>query len=166
VWDEDAALREMLRRRLEGLGPVTSGRMAREIGLRDSHVEVALIGLETEGFVFRGHYSPSQPSVEPELEWCERRLLQRIHRYTIEAHRQSIKPVSLQSYMRYLFDLHEIKPQRLPVSAVSPLTNEGQAILQRSLERLDGLGAPAASWEADILSTRVRGYDPSWLGVT
>src|SRR5690606_18385594 len=93
------------------------------------------------------------------------RLLQRIHRYTIEAHRQSIKPVALQSYMRFLFDLHEIKPQRLPVSAVSTLSNEGQAILQRSLERLDGLVAPAVSWEADILSTRVSGYDPSWLDV-
>ena len=169
VWDEDAALREMLRRRLEGLGPVTSGRMAREIGLPAGHVEVALIGLETEGFVFRGQYSPAlpdaAPELEPELEWCERRLLQRIHRYTIEAHRQSIKPVALQSYIRFLFDLHEIKPQRLPVSAVTTLNNEGQAILQRSLERLDGLVAPAASWEADILSTRVRGYDPSWLDV-
>src|SRR5690606_18718958 len=100
-----------------------------------------------------------------ELEWCERRLLQRIHRYTIEAHRQSIKPVALQSYIRFLFDLHEIKPQRLPVSAVSMLSGEGQAILQRSLERLDGLVAPAASWESDILSTRVSGYDPAWLDV-
>src|SRR5690606_35281530 len=152
-------------------------------------IEVALIGLETEGFVFRGHYSPvlspalagaaasadsaaPQPAPEStsgqlptELEWCERRLLQRIHRYTIQAHRQSIKPVALQSYMRFLFDLHEIKPQRLPLSVVAPLSGEGQAILQRSLERLDGLVAPAASWEADILSTRVAGYDPAWLDV-
>ncbi|MDO8270780.1 MAG: DEAD/DEAH box helicase [Gammaproteobacteria bacterium] len=158
-WEEDTALREILRRRLEGLGPVTAARLASDMGLRVKSVEVALIGLETEGFVFRGQFS------EPD-QWCERRLLQRIHRYTIESHRQGIQPVSLQSYMRFLFDLHEIKPQTLPARPVLvPSNSDGQGLLQRTLARMDGLSAPATLWEADIYPTRISAYDPSWLDV-
>ena len=167
-WDEDSALREIMRRRLEGLGPVTAQRLAQESGLKLSLVEVALIGLETEGFVFRGSYTPQdeKSTVELEQEWCERRLLQRIHRYTIESHRQSIKPVSLQSYMRFLFDLHEVKVRRLPAKPeLVPNNADGQGLLQRSLSKLDGLAAPATLWEADILPSRISAYDPSWLDV-
>lgn len=167
-WDEDSALREIMRRRLEGLGPVTAQRLTQESGLKLSVVEVALIGLETEGFVFRGNYTPQdeKSTVELEQEWCERRLLQRIHRYTIESHRQSIKPVSLQSYMRFLFDLHEVKVRRLPAKPeLVPNNVDGQGLLQRSLSKLDGLAAPATLWEADILPSRISAYDPSWLDV-
>lgn len=168
VWEPDAALREIMRGRLEGLGPVTVSRLAAEIGLRDSEVEIALIGLETEGFVFRGQYSPISPSVttQPEQQWCERRLLQRIHRYTIESHRQSIRPVPLQSYMRFLFDAHEMKVQRIPIKpALVSTTLDGQGVLQRSLSKLDGLSAPATLWESDILPARIDSYDPAWLDV-
>ncbi|MDP2141576.1 MAG: DEAD/DEAH box helicase [Gammaproteobacteria bacterium] len=169
-WEEDIALREILRRRLEGLGPVTAEQLAADLGLCITDVEIALIGLETEGFVFRGQFSTAQqnePQREsPEVQWCERRLLQRIHRYTIESHRQSIKPVSLQSYMRFLFDLHEITPQRIPARPVLiPSGADGQGLLQRTLMRLDGLAAPATQWEADIYPVRISGYDPSWLDV-
>ena len=170
-WEEDGALREVLRRRLEGLGPVFVDRLAKELGLRGSIVEVALIGLETEGFVFRGQFSAQMAAVVKEGEqapqqWCERRLLQRIHKYTIESHRQSIKPVSQQSYMRYLFELHEIKIQRLPAKpSLVPTNADGQGALQRSLARLDGLSVPAVLWEADIFPARMGAYDPSWLDV-
>lgn len=166
-WEEDAALRELVRRRLEGLGPVTADRLADELGLRITRIDVALIGLETEGFVFRGQFFPAPEGVtEPPLQWCERRLLQRIHRYTIESHRQSIKPVSLQSYMRFLFDLHEIKPRLLPAKpTLVPTSNDGQGLLQRTLSRLDGLSASATLWETDIYPARINAYDPSWLDV-
>ena len=36
-------------------------------------------------------------------EWCERRLLHRIHRYTIKSLLQSIQPVSPQDFLRFLF---------------------------------------------------------------
>ncbi len=168
AWEPDAALREVLRGRLEGLGPVTATRLAAEMGLRPSEIEVALIGLETEGFVFRGQFSPGAADNDAarEQQWCERRLLQRIHRYTIESHRQSIRPVPLQSYMRFLFDAHELKVQRLP--ATPSLVSEpvdGQSVLQRSLAKLDGLSAPATLWEADILPARIDSYDPAWLDV-
>ncbi len=166
-WEKETALREIMRRRLEGLGPVTARQLASDACVRLQEVEVALLGLETEGFVFRGRYSPAiEESSEPEEEWCERRLLQRIHRYTIESHRQSIKPVSIQAYMRFLFDLHEVKVQRIPSKpALVPSHADGQGILQRSLNKLDGLAAPATLWEADILPSRISAYDPSWLDV-
>lgn len=167
-WEEDSALREIVRRRLEGLGPVTAQRLAQESGIKLNAIEVALIGLETEGFVFRGSYTPQDEKLTKQLEqeWCERRLLQRIHRYTIESHRQSIKPVSLQSYMRFLFDLHEVKVRRLPAKPeLVPNNADGQGLLQRSLSKLDGLAAPATLWEADILPSRISAYDPSWLDV-
>ncbi|MCP5357900.1 MAG: DEAD/DEAH box helicase [Pseudomonadales bacterium] len=166
-WEPDAALRELLRRRLEALGPVYQSALVEETGLARSEVEVGLIGLETEGFVFRGQFSPEQSSPQPQdQEWCERRLLQRIHRYTIESHRQSIQPVSLQSYMRFLFDLHEVQVQRLPAKPVLvPTNSDGQGLLQRSLARLDGLAAPATLWESDILPARIPAYDPAWLDV-
>jgi ATP-dependent Lhr-like helicase len=163
TWDDDTALREVLRRRLEGMGPVCQDQLVSLLGLRPVLVEVALLGLETEGFAFRGQFSAQG---DGSTQWCERRLLQRIHRYTIDAHRQSIKPVSLQSYMRFLFDLHEVRVQRLPARPVLvPASADGQGLLQRTLARLDGLSAPATLWESDILPARISAYDPAWLDV-
>ena len=180
VWQQGDAVRELIRRRLEGLGPVTATQLAAESGLPLSSVELALVGLEAEGYVFRGSFSQVlalgqsildsgslvSGSALENVQWCERRLLQRIHRYTIDAHRQSIKPVSLQAYADFLFDQHEIRPQRFSARPVAlPSAAEGQAILQRSLERLDGLAAPAGTWEADVFPARMNLYDPSWLDV-
>src|SRR5690606_27176226 len=98
------------------------------------------------------------------LQWCERRLLQRIHRYTLDAHREAIKPVSLQAYTTYLFELHELRTRTLqPRPEPLPNAAEAQALLQRCMQRLDGIAAPAAAWEGDILPARLSLYDPSWL---
>ena len=75
----DAALAELLRARLGSLGPVTAMRLASDLGLTAVDVDVALVGLEAEGCVLRGRFTPGAASIE----WCERRLLARIHRYTL-----------------------------------------------------------------------------------
>ncbi len=149
-WSKESALREIVRGRLEGLGPVTVERLAQDIGLPPEDIELALLALENEGFVFRGRYTPG---FEKE-EWCERRLLQRIHRYTIDTHRKSIQPVSLQDYMRFLFDRNQISSDPLPTGLES---------LEKALDRLEGISIPVASWEADILPARIDRYDPNWL---
>ncbi len=149
---QETAAREILRGRLEGLGPVTLERLIADTGLDVKHIEAALLALETEGFVFRGRYSPGLV----QEEWCERRLLQRIHRYTIESHRQSVQPVSLQDFMRFVFAHHKL-------GAAFPQT--GPESLQRALEKLEGIAAPAAAWESDILPARIDRYDPNWLDV-
>jgi ATP-dependent Lhr-like helicase len=159
--EAEAALVEILRGRLEALGPVTATQLAAPLALEKSRVDLALLALEAEGFAFQGFYTPlnGKAASVTEKEWCERRLLQRIHRYTIDAHRESIKPVSQQVYMQYLFELHEVRElgQGEAMRINTPET------LRRVLQQLDGITAPAIAWEADILPARMPNYDPAWL---
>jgi ATP-dependent helicase Lhr and Lhr-like helicase len=162
VLSKEAALTELMRGRLEALGPVTATQLAASLGLPRSEIEFALRSLEVEGFAFQGFYTPltGAPQNTSEKEWCERRLLHRIHRYTIDAHRDSIKPVSLQVYMQYLFALHEVQPLSDVITLPGLTTVEA---LRRILQQLDGITAPATAWESDILPARLQHYDPAWL---
>ena len=177
-WTPESALVELMRGRLEALGPVTSKQLASSIGITVNKIEQALLALELEGFVFQGHYTPltavapsaAQPARRTgpntivqsggDKEWCERRLLHRIHRYTIDAHRESIKPVSLQVYMQFLFELHDMQPAT-PAARVPGIATADT--LRRILQQLDGITAPATAWEGDILPARMPQYDPAWL---
>ena len=168
-YEPEEALRDLVRSRLEGLGPVTAQRLADEVSLPCVKIDAALLALEVEGFVFQGKFTPrAEQAGDGPVEWCERRLLQRIHRYTIDSHRKAIKPVSLQVYTQFLFDEHGLQPVRdddeMPRSSAEP-SLDGQTQLQRSLAMLDGISAPAASWEADLYPSRVSDYDPNWLDV-
>ncbi len=155
----DEALREIARGRLEGTGPVTAERLAAALGVPRAGIDAALAALQAEGFVLQGRFTPGRGDGEP-VEWCERRLLQRIHRYTIDAHRRRIKPVPLEAYAEFLFDRHQL----LPVGAdLETPALDGQTRLQNALAMLDGIAAPAVCWEADLLPARVPDYDPAWL---
>ncbi|ALO45091.1 DEAD/DEAH box helicase [Pseudohongiella spirulinae] len=163
---EEAAVQTIVRRRLDVSGPVTALALVEHSGISAKKIELALMTLEREGFVFRGRFSRSSVgrTDDASLQWCERRLLQRIHRYTLDAHREAIKPVSLQAYTCYLFELHELRCQSLtPRPQALPSAPAAQAILERTVERLDGMVAPAAAWEGDIFASRLSLYDPSWL---
>ncbi|MEQ8315683.1 MAG: DEAD/DEAH box helicase [Gammaproteobacteria bacterium] len=174
-WEFEDALREVVRGRLECLGPITTKQLAKETGLEQSKIDQAMIALEVEGFAFQGQFSPV-PSVvsvadtedgagavqAPEVEWCERRLLQRIHRYTIDLHRKSIKPVSLETYTEFLFDHHQLVPIKQGEQSREPAL-DGQTQIENSLNLLDGYSAAAVSWESDILPARIESYDPGWL---
>ncbi len=93
------AIRELLRGRLEILGPVTAPELARSLGVPVAEAEAGLASLESEGVVLRGRFRPGGS----ELEWCDRRLLARIHRYTLERLRAEIEPASAADFMRFLF---------------------------------------------------------------
>jgi len=86
-------------------------------------------------------------------EWCERRLLARIHRYTLKRLRSEIEPVAPADYLRFLFEWHGVGAQR----------SDGAAALATALEQLEGFSAPAAAWESDILPARVADYAPYML---
>jgi ATP-dependent Lhr-like helicase len=162
-WQPETALKEIVQGRLEGVGPVTASQLSRELNLKVSTINAALIALEVEGYAFQGQFSPATAGQqERETEWCERRLLQRIHRYTIDAHRKRIKPVSLESYTEFLFDRHQLLPVNQQ-DAVRLPGLDGQTQLQACLNLLDGIAAPAASWEANLYPSRVKDYDPVWL---
>ncbi len=149
-WTTEKALVEIVRGRLEGLGPVISDVIAQSLGLPVEQVDQALIALEVEGFVFRGQFHPSIAATE----WCERRLLARIHRTTLDKLRKEIEPVSASDFMRFLFVWHRVEPeQRL----------EGPAAIETVVQLLEGCEAPAVAWEGNILPSRIADYDHQWL---
>ena len=149
-WDRSAAVRELLRGRIEVSGPMSVGQLENILGLARSEIETALLGLESEGFVLRGKFHPNTT----EQEWCDRRLLARIHRLTIDRLRAEIKPVSLQDFYRFLFAWQRAGPEHHV---------EGAEGLESVLEQLDGCELPLAAWESAILPARVTDYDPEWL---
>jgi ATP-dependent Lhr-like helicase len=149
-WTREDALRELVRGRIEIAGPVTEALLTRALGVASDDVQLALLALEREGFVLRGRFTPG----ETDLEWCERRLLARIHRYTLDRLRREIEPVTAAELMTFL-----LRWQR----AADDTHGEGPTGLAAVLDTLDGFELPAGAWEADVLPARVTGYDPLWL---
>ncbi len=152
IWGPEEARVELLRGRLSGLGPVTAAALARDAGLTQGGAEAALAALEGEGFVLRGRFTPGP--AESEVEWCERRLLARIHRATVERLRREIEPVTAADFLRFLCAWQRAAPGE---------QGEGAGSLPPVLEQLEGFGAPAAAWEGEILPARVAGYEAAWL---
>lgn len=148
--DAAKAFTEIIRGRLEGLGPAAASSLAASLGLPADEVNAPLYRLESEGFVLRGRFSPDTT----EIEWCVRHLLARIHRYTLNRLRQEIEPVSSEAYMRFLFEWQGV---------ANAADAEGPGSLARIVEQLEGFEASATAWEGDILPSRLADYDPSWL---
>ena len=163
-WTPEDALRDLIRGRLSGLGPVTATDLANDLPdpVAESAVEAALLVLQGEGFAMQGHFLPgSRNGAGPSpVQWCERRLLQRIHRYTIDRHRRNVKPVSLATYTEFLFERHGLRACEADSSS---LALDGQTRLQNCVRLLDGASAPAAAWEGSIYPARIGNYDPQWL---
>jgi ATP-dependent Lhr-like helicase len=150
TWERADAVRELVRGRMEVCGPITVAELADLLIFQRQDVEAALLALEAEGFVLRGKFRPHAT----EQEWCDRRLLSRIHRLTIDRLRAEIQPVSLQDFYRFLFAWQRTDPEHRV---------EGLEGLQSVLEQLDGCELPLAAWESAVLAARVADYDPEWL---
>ncbi len=140
----DDALREVVRSRMEGLGPVTATRLAAPLGLTEKAMAAPLAALEQEGFAMHGSFSPGEPAGE----WCERRLLARIHRYTLKRLRSEIEPVTLADYQRFLFAWQGLGDER----------REGEEAVYAVLTELEGMALPAIAWERDVLPARIAAY--------
>jgi ATP-dependent Lhr-like helicase len=150
TWEPDAALRELVRGRMEISGPVTNHQLAGYFSVPETQIEAALLALEAEGFVLRGKFHPQAR----DLEWCDRRLLARIHRLTINRLRAEIQPVSITQFQRFLLAWQRVDPEHRA---------EGPDGLSAVLEQLDGYELPAAAWEPEVLALRVKDYAPQWL---
>ena len=167
-WQRDEALREVVRGRLEAAGPVSAATLARQVGVPRPEVEQALLALETEGAVLRGEFTGSGGE-----EWCERRLLARIHRYTLGRLRREIEPLAFDDYLRFLFVWQMVAPVAAPAAppaeraaradAAAAAAPQGAEALLAVVRQLAGYEAPAAAWEEWILPARLPGYDPAWL---
>ena len=164
----DEGLVEILRGRLEAIGPATAESLAETMALTVYAVESALMGLESEGFVMRGRFTPGAPSGDlrvstaatargaesGQTEWCVRRLLARIHRYTLNRLRKEIEPVSPADFMRFLLTWQRVAPGD---------RGEGAESLSAIVDQLEGFEAAAGAWEGEILPARLEAYEPEWL---
>jgi ATP-dependent Lhr-like helicase len=150
AWAVEDALVEIIRGRLEGLGPVTVDQLVTSSGLSKLDIETALLKLEAEGFVIRGKFTPGMT----ETEWSARRLLARIHSYTLNRLRQEIEPVASSDFIRFLLAWQKVAPDH---------QMEGPESLKAIIEQLEGVEAPAAAWEGELLPARLVEYDPAWL---
>ncbi|MBK8176694.1 MAG: DEAD/DEAH box helicase [Rhodospirillales bacterium] len=150
AWSREDALIDILRGRLEGEGPVTEAALALLLGLAPADIAAGFASLEAEGFALRGRFTPAAQTDE----WCDRRLLARIHQYTVKRLRAEITPVAARDFLRFLLEWQRVAPDARMA---------GPAALEAVIEQLEGFEAPAGAWETEILPARLAEYEPAWL---
>ena len=164
--------RAILRGRMEALGPVFVAEGAGPAAARDGGAragtgpaadagprggpepptvatsdEPVLLALEAEGVVLRCRIA-GRPA------WCERRLLARIHRYTLDRLRREIEPLTAAELWRFLACWQHADPA---------FKLEGPRGVAEVVRKLAGFEIPAAEWEGSVLPARLHDYRPEWL---
>jgi ATP-dependent Lhr-like helicase len=178
----DDALLTLVTGWMSHLGPATASELGEMLRLAASDVEKALLRMEASGTVLRGSFtgagqrnpvelrSTGQPGAAVptqafppqavskkealETEWCERRLLARIHRLTVGMLRKQIEPVTAAAFLRWLMRWQHVAPGTQVV---------GERGTLEVLQQLQGFEVPANAWERQVLGRRVADYDPAWL---
>jgi ATP-dependent helicase Lhr and Lhr-like helicase len=133
------------------LGPTTATELGQILLLSATEIKKALLRMEASGSVLRGKFT--DPGVQ-ETEWCDRRLLARIHRLTVATLRKQIEPVTPAQFMRWLLRWQHMAPG----SQV-----QGERATLEVLRQLQGFEIPANAWERQVLARRIADYAPQWL---
>jgi ATP-dependent Lhr-like helicase len=140
------------------LGPMTAPEIGGLLGLPGTEIEKALLRMEASGSILRGQFRPANsPAAKPsesEIEWCERRLLARIHRLTVATLRKQIAPVTASQFMSWLLRWQHLAPG-------TQVRGEHGAL--EIIRQLQGFEIPASSWERFVLARRISDYDPAYL---
>jgi ATP-dependent Lhr-like helicase len=151
------------------VGPTTAAELGDLIGVPASAVENALLRIEATGAILRGKFRPAsdrtafgldgaepRPHTIPltDHEWCERRLLARIHRLTVATLRKQIEPVTAAQFMNWLLRWQHIAPGTQV---------RGEHGTLEVIRQLQGFEIPASSWERFVLARRITAYDPAHL---
>ncbi|HYA23413.1 MAG TPA: DEAD/DEAH box helicase, partial [Terriglobales bacterium] len=147
----DDALLALVTGWMSHLGPVTAEQLGFVLGLSTSEIEKALLRMEASGSILRGNFTGQSGD---QTEWCERRLLARIHRLTVATLRKQIEPVTAAQFMRWLLRWQHVTPG----SQV-----QGERATLEVLRQLQGFEIPANAWERHVLGRRIANYDPKWL---
>ena len=158
VPSRDDAVLALVTGWMSHLGPVTAEEVGSLLGLPSSEIDRALLRMEAGGSILRGkftHHETRAGAPAPhELEWCERRLLARIHRLTVATLRKQIEPITAAQFMRWLLRWQHV--------ALGTQVQGERATLE-VLRQLQGFEIPANAWERQILARRIANYDPQWL---
>ncbi len=152
--DGEAAATEVVRGWMECSAPVTAATLVERLGLPPDRVDAALASLEAEGQILRGRFTPPDASNVRVVEWCNRRLLARIHRLTLGRLRREIEPVTAAQLVAYLFRWQHVAPGT---------QLHGADGLRAIIGQLQGYEISAAAWEPDVLRRRVAGFEPHLL---
>ncbi len=155
----------MLRGYLELHSPVTVSQLESITGLSETLLTVGLLALEAEGSAIQGSFTKPNAirtnqtaeqvaGTSSPVEWCSRRLLARMHARSRKTRRRAVEPISPELFIKFLTRWQHVAPGTQAV---------GPAGLQKVLGQLQGWEAAAASWEPEILSTRIKGYQRPWI---
>src|SRR5262249_11397460 len=150
VPSADDALKAMVTGWLTHLGPTTAATLAQILSLATAEIDKTLLRIESTGLILRGHFTV-KPTGEAAngngapggLEWCDRRLLARIHRLTLGSLRKQIEPVMAAVFMRWLFRWQHVSP--------GSQARDEHGTLQ-VLRQLQGFEIPASAWERQVLA--------------
>jgi ATP-dependent Lhr-like helicase len=152
--DREGAAVEAIRGWLESTGPTTCSALAARLALSPEVIDAALLCLESEGQILRGRFTAGARVTGSEIEWCNRRLLARIHRLTLGRLRREIAPVTSADFGRFLTSWQHVAPG-------TQLHGTDGAL--QILEQLQGYEVSAGAWESQVLRRRVAGYAPDLL---
>jgi len=140
------------------IGPITSNELGELLGIAPAEIEKSMLRLEASGSILRGKFTGEASRAGApgphEHEWCDRRLLARIHRLTVATLRKQIEPVTPAQFMRWLLRWQHIAPGS---------QMQGERATLEVLRQLQGFEIPANAWERQVLARRVADYDPKWL---
>jgi ATP-dependent Lhr-like helicase len=173
IPDREIGILRIVSAHLDHRGPVNARGLAGGLGLALPDVLAALLALEADGAILRGSFTSAAPAPRRgattarealaaaddtgalyDLEWCNRRVLARIHRLTLARLRKEIEPVSAAALMRFLLRWQRVARHTQLIGA------DG---LARIVEQLQGFETAAGAWEREVLPARLHGYDQSWL---
>jgi ATP-dependent Lhr-like helicase len=135
------------------IGPTTASQLSSLLGLPASEINKTLLHIESTGSILRGKFAGAENN---EIEWCERRLLARIHRLTLGGLRKQIEPVTAAQFMRWLLRWQHVAPG-------TQIAGDGERGMLEILRQLQGFEIPASAWEREVLSRRMASYDPKVL---
>ncbi|HTS06992.1 MAG TPA: DEAD/DEAH box helicase [Candidatus Eisenbacteria bacterium] len=157
----DDALLILVQGWMSAVGPTSASQLGHLLGLPAFEIEKGLLRMEAAGTVLRGQFTGAvstragaQALHEPEMEWCERRLLARIHRLTVGMLRKQIEPVTAAQFLRWLLRWQHVAP--------GSQANGERGTLE-VLQQLQGFEISANAWERQVLARRISDYDPKWL---
>ncbi|MGC1183413.1 DEAD/DEAH box helicase [Legionella sp.] len=127
--DRENGILYLIRGWLYHLGPTTALALSQFLDIDESEIEYVLIRLEATGLILRGSFEGIASH-----EWCERRLLARIHRLTLAKLRQEIEPVTPVQFVRWLLTWQHVAPGT---------QLSGEQGLLTIIEQLQGFELPA-----------------------
>jgi len=163
--DPAEALLSAVRGWMQHIGPTTATEIAELLEVSASEVEKALLRIEATGAILRGKFRPGRSTegisrtedasaITKETEWCERRVLARIHRLTVSTLRKQIEPVTASQFMNWLLRWQHMAPGTQV---------RGEHGTLEVIRQLQGFEIPASAWERFILARRIAAYDPAHL---